>query len=240
MALILDIVLAGIFIVLVVSAAKKGFVLTILEVVAIIAALFCASYFSKPIAQGSYDMFLKGNIEKKINSEISEHQVPQNLGDVAFDSIPEYAVTFAECAGINVSKIKTNINNTINSYVANGQVDSIGQKIAETCIEPIAVAGIGIIMYFVMFTVFLLLFRLVAKGVSKAIQIPLVGTADKLLGAAIGALRGAAVLVVISTVFVTMLAKGDSEFAVAIRESKVIGFVNNFNPFIDKLQELFK
>ena len=104
MALILDIVLAGIFIVLVVSAAKKGFVLTILEVVAIIAALFCASYFSKPIAQGSYDMFLKGNIEKKINSEISEHQVPQNLGDVAFDSIPEYAVTFAECAGINVSK----------------------------------------------------------------------------------------------------------------------------------------
>lgn len=240
MALILDIVLAGIFVVLVVAAAKKGFVLTILEVVAIIAALFCASYFSKPIAQGSYDMFLKGNIEKKINSEISEHQVPQNLGDVAFDSIPEYAVTFAECAGVNVSEIKTNINNTINKAVSNGQVDTIAQKITETCIEPIAVAGIGVIMYFLIFSVLLVVFKLAAKGLSKVARLPLVGTADKLLGAAIGALRGAAVLVIISTVFVTMLAKGDSEFAVAVRESKVIEIVNSFNPFIDKLQELFK
>lgn len=240
MTLILDLILAGIFVVLVVAAAKKGFVLTILEVVAIIAALFCASYISKPVAQSSYDMFLKHNIEKKINSEISENTVPQNLGDVAFDAIPEYAVTFAECAGINVTGIKTNINNTINNAVAVGQTNTIGEKIAETCIEPIAVAGIGIIMYFISFTIFLLLFRLVAKGVSKAIKLPLVGTLDMLLGAAIGALRGAVVLIIVSTLLVTMLSNGDGDLAVAIHESKVIEIVNGFNPFIDKLQDLFK
>ena len=50
MTLVLDIILAGIFIVLIATAAKKGFVLTVLEVVAIIAALFCASYIREPMA----------------------------------------------------------------------------------------------------------------------------------------------------------------------------------------------
>ncbi len=240
MTLILDLILAGIFVVLVVTAAKKGFLLTILEVVAIVAALFCASCFSKPVAQGSYDMFLKSNIEKKINSEISEKQVPQNLGDIAFDAIPEYAVTFAECAGINVTGIKTNINNTINNAVAYGHTDEIGQRVAENCIEPIAVAGISILMYFIMFAIFVLVFRLIAKALSKAIKLPIVGTLDTVLGGLIGAARGAVVLIIVTTVLITMLSNGDSDLAVAIHESKVIEIVNGINPFVDKLQDLFK
>lgn len=240
MTLVLDIVLAGIFIVLVASAAKKGFVLTVLEVVAIIAALFCASYISEPIAQTSYDMFLKGNIVKTIDSEIAEKAVPSNLGDVAFDAIPEYAVTFAECAGIDTNSVKTSINSTISKAVQNGKTDKIGEKVEENCIRPIAVPAIRIILFFVMFVILLLVFRLLAKVVSKAVRLPLVRTLDTALGGLIGALRGAVVLIIISTVFVTMLSGGDSDFAVAVRESKIIELVNGINPFVGKLQELFK
>lgn len=240
MTLVLDIILAGIFIVLVITAAKKGFVLTVLEVVAIIAALFCASYISEPIAQGSYDMFLKGNIIKAVNSEIDEKTTSANIGDVAFDAIPQYAIDFAECAGIDTASVKIGISNTISKAVQNGKFDEIGEKVEENCVRPVAVPAIRIIMFFVLFVVLLLVFRLVAKAVSKAVKLPLVGTLDTVLGGAIGALRGAAVLLIISTVFVTMLSGGNSEFAVAVRESKIIGFVNGYNPFIDKLQELFK
>lgn len=240
MTLVLDIILAGIFIVLVVSAAKKGFVLTVLEVVAIIAALFCASYISEPIAQTSYDMFIKSSVVKTVNAEISEKAVPANLGDVAFEAIPDYAVNFAECAGIDTQSVKNSINNTISRAVQNGKTDEIGEKVEENCVRPIAVPAIRIILFFILFVILLLVFRLIAKAVSKMVQIPVVGTLDTVLGGVIGALRGAAVLIIVSTVFVTMLSGGDSDFAVAVRESKVIEFVNGYNPFIDKLQGLFK
>lgn len=240
MTLVLDIILAGIFIVLVAGAAKKGFVLTVLEVVAIVAALFCASYISEPIAQSSYDMFLKGNIVKTIDSEIAEKTVPANLGDVAFEAIPEYAVTFAECAGINTQSVKSSINNTISKAVQSGKVNEIGEKIEENCIRPVAVPAIRIILFFIMFVILLLVFRLLAKTVSKAVRLPIVKTLDTALGGLIGALRGAVVLIIISTVFVTMLSNGDSDFAVAVRESKIIELVNGINPFVGKLQDLFK
>lgn len=240
MTLVLDIILAGIFIVLVVTAAKKGFALTVLEVVAIIAALFCASYISEPIAHTSYDMFLKGNIVKGINSEIDGKTAPANLGDIAFDTIPQYAIDFAECAGIDTRSVKENISNTISKTVQGGKFKEIGERVEENCIRPVAVPAIRIILFFILFVVFLLVFRLIAKALSKTVKLPLVGTLDTVLGGVIGALRGAAVLLIISTVFVTMLSGGDSDFAVAVRGSKVIEFVNGYNPFIEKLQELFK
>lgn len=239
MTLVLDIILAGIFVILVATAAKKGFTLTVLEVVAIVAALFCASYVSKPIAQTSYDMFLKNNIVKAINSEVDEKTVSDNIGDIAFNAIPQYAVDFAGCAGIEVSSLKTTINNTISKAVENGKIDELGEKVEENCIRPVAVPAIGIIMFFLFFIIFLLLFRLVAKALSKAVKLPLVGTLDAVLGGLIGAVRGLVVLILISTIFVTMLSNGDSEFAAAVRESKVIEAVNEINPFADKLQELF-
>lgn len=240
MTLVLDIILAGIFIVLIATAAKKGFVLTVLEVVAIIAALFCASYISEPIAQSSYDMFLKNNIVKTVNAEIDEKTASANIGDVAFEAIPQYAIDFAECAGIDTQSVKISINNTISKTVQSGKFDEVGEKVEENCVRPVAVPAIRIILFLVLFVILLLIFRLVAKALSKAVKLPLVGTLDTVLGGLLGAVRGAAVLLVISTVFVTMLSGGDSDFATAVRESKVIELVNSYNPFIDKLQELFK
>lgn len=240
MTLILDIILAGIFVILVATAAKKGFVLTMLEVVAIIAAIFCASYISEPIAQSSYDMFLKGNIVKTINAEIDEKKSSANINDVAFEAIPQYAIDFAECAGIDTQSVKTDIKNTISKALNNGKFDEVGEKVEENCVRPVAVPAIRIILFLVLFVILLLIFRLIAKALSKAFKLPIVGTLDTVLGGLLGAVRGAAVLLVISTVFVTMLSSGDSDFAVAVRESKVIELVNSYNPFIDKLQDLFK
>lgn len=240
MTLVLDIILAGIFIVLIATAAKKGFVLTVLEVVAIIAALFFASYISEPISQSTYDMFLKNNIVKTVNAEIDDKTASANIGDVAFEAIPQYAIDFAECAGIDTQSVKTDINNTISNAVQSGKLDDVGEKVEEKCVRPVAVPAIRIILFLVLFVILLLVFRLLAKVISKAVKLPIVGTLDTVLGGLLGAVRGAAVLLVISTVFVTMLSSGDSDFAVAVRESKVIELVNSYNPFIDKLQELFK
>lgn len=240
MTVVLDIILVFLFVVLVATAAKKGFVLTVLEVIAIIAALFCASYISEPVAQSSYDVFLKGNIVKTVNSEISEKQVSANIGDIAFDAIPQYAIDFAECASVDTQALKTDINNTISNAVNSGKLDELGDIVEEKCVRPIAVPAIRIILFLIIFVVALLIFRLIATALSKTVKLPLVGTLDTVLGGLLGAVRGAAVLLVISTLLVTMLSSGDSDFAAAVRESKVVELVNSYNPFIDKLQALFK
>ncbi len=240
MTLALDVILAGIFIALVIAAAKKGFVLTALEVVAIIAALLCSSYISEPIAQISYDMFLKEKTVEMINSEIGEKATPENLGDVAFNAIPKFATEFAECAGVDIQSVKKSINNTISKAVENGKTDEIGEKVEETCILPIAIPAIRIVLFFVLFAVLLLIFRIIAKAVSKLFKLPIIGTLDTVLGGVVGAVRGYVVLIIISTLFAAMFSVGDSDFAAAVRESKVIELVNSYNPLIDKLQYLFR
>lgn len=239
MATILDIVLVGVFIALVALAAKKGFTLSVLEVVAIIAALFCASYISEPVSQGAYDTFLKGNIVKAINAQVDGKKVSDDIETVAFEAIPDYAIDFAKCAGIDTDKVQNSINSTVSQVVSSGKANELGDKIEETCIRPVAVPAIGIIMFFIFFIILLLVFRLLAKVISKSVKLPIIGSLDAVLGGFIGAVRGIVVLFIVSTVLVTMLSGGDSEFSVAVRESKVLEAINTINPFPEKLQSLF-
>ena len=72
MSIVLDVILVVIFAAFVLTAAKKGFVKTLLELVATILALVLAYQLSPVIAQGAYDGFVKESMITSIEEQIDE------------------------------------------------------------------------------------------------------------------------------------------------------------------------
>ncbi|MEG2080599.1 MAG: CvpA family protein, partial [Oscillospiraceae bacterium] len=102
MNIIIDVILAVVFLAIVIFAAKKGFVLSILEVAAFILAIVLAFQLAAPFSTAIYDGFMG----KSIQSDIEE-KLPNNAEGVTYakkasailDSIPEFYSSYAKKAG---------------------------------------------------------------------------------------------------------------------------------------------
>ena len=79
----------------------------------------------------------------------------------------------------------------------------------------------------------------VAGLLSKIFKLPLLGTVNKVLGGVLGACKGVMVIIFISTLLKLIFAGGESEISTAVNSSYVVGLLDNINPFIKSLTEIF-
>ena len=79
MALALDIILVVIFAAFVFTAVKKGFVLSLLELAAVVLSFVLAYSFSPQVAEIAYDGFVKDATIKTIETQIDEN-ISLNVG----------------------------------------------------------------------------------------------------------------------------------------------------------------
>lgn len=234
MSLILDVILVAIFVSYVIVAAKKGFVRTLLEVVAVIAAIFLSFQISPVISQTVYDGFLEKGIvsavEEKIDENINASSVAEKANAVV-DSIPEFAISLA---GVDTSTIKEQISSI--------KLDSqnIAQSLVEKIAEPIVVGALKIIIFILLAVVLMIVLRIAAKYISKLFNIPLVKTVNKSLGGVLGAVKGALVLLVVCTGLRFIFGGGEGEFSVVVNESFVVGLLDKINPLVESLSEFIK
>ena len=237
LSLILDIILIAVFAAFVFVAVKKGFIRTLLELVAVVAALVLAYQLSPVASQAVFDGMLEKNITSSIETQISDNfdtTTAAKKAETALEAIPDFAVSLASSAGVDIGSIKNNIS------AENLSAENVAKELVEKIAEPI-ITGALTIIFFILFTcVLIIILRIVAAKIAKLFKVPLVGTVDKLLGAVLGICRGLVVLVLICTVLEFVFANGNSELAAAVNDSKVIGMLDNINPFINSLKELFK
>ena len=112
MSIILDVILLVIFVAFILIAAKKGFVLTLLELVALVVALVVSYQFSPVVAQASYDKIVEPKIietvEKKIDETVDISATTEQA-KVILDSIPEFMVKYAVSVGVDTEEIKVKL-----------------------------------------------------------------------------------------------------------------------------------
>lgn len=234
MSIILDIILVAIFAAYVLFAAKKGFVRTLLELVAVVAAIFLSFQISPVIAQTAYDGFVEKQIvtalEEQIDENIDSLSVTEKTNAV-LDAIPEFAVSLASSAGVEISDIKDQI--SAQKFDSQNLAQSLVDKIA----EPIVVGAIKIIIFILLAVVLMIVLKIAAKYISKLFDIPVVKSLNKSLGGVLGAIKGALVLLVICTGLRFIFGGGDGELSVAVNDSFVVGLLDEINPLIDSLKE---
>lgn len=236
MSFVLDIILVVIFAAFVFAAVKKGFMLSLLELVAVIAALALSYQFSPVVAQAAYDGVVEESLIETVEGQIDENfnlTSTTKQAEVILDAMPEFMVSFASSVGVEFEEVKEKISSE--SFSSENLATELVQKVA----QPIVVGALTIVFFLLLASILLFVFKWLAQILSKLFKLPLIGTANKILGGILGVCKGVIVIVFICTVLDVLFAGGDNEIAKAVNDSYVIGLLDNVNPFIKSLKEIF-
>lgn len=229
MGIVLDLILVGVLILIVAFSAKKGFIETVAGLAAFVVAVAIAAMAAKPVAEAAYQTFLS----KPIQNEIQEN-IPDNFSlnysekaQIVMNNIPSFAKDYAEKAGLDISALTSQISKegiTNNADLAK----NLESKIA----KPITVLVLKSIMFLVLAIVLSIVLRIIAAMISKGIKdAPLVGTADAVVGALIGILKGTVVVFILCCLLTYVKPSiEDPNIAQAVNESTIVNFMENFSP----------
>lgn len=236
MSLAIDIILVVIFASFVLTAVKKGFILSLLEFAAVILALVLAYNFSPKVAETAYDGFVKEATIKTIETQIEENvslQETSTQAQLLLESIPDYMVSVADFMGVSVDDIKQSVASS--KFTS----ENIATELVEKIAQPIIIGALTALSFVVLAIVLLFVLKFLAQIIAKIFKIPVIKTVNKLLGGILGACKGFAVVLFICTILTVFFASGDNELAAAVNDSVVVNLIDNVNPLVNSLKEIF-
>lgn len=237
MSVILDVLLIVIFAAIVYSAAKVGFVRSLLELLAVAAALFLSFQLSPVIAHSVYDSYFDEKIVTAIEEQTDGNFDASAVADkveITISAMPEELVSVAKSVGVDTGKIKKQI------AAQEFSADNIAEELTEKVAEPIVTGALTAVIFAVLAIILLIVLNIIADLIAKLFNIPLVGPVNKLLGAALGAVRGVLVIVLLGTILQFAFGGGEGTFAEMVNDSKVIAALDYINPFIHSLKDILK
>lgn len=236
MFLVIDIILVAVFALFVYTAMKKGFMLSLLEFLAVIISFVLAYSLSPVVAEAAYDGFVEKQLVESVEEKIDENFSLEETGEQAeqlLDAIPDYMVIFAESFGISVNDIKHDL---AKEDLTN---ENLATELVENIAQPIAIGALTVVSFLILAVVLQIILKVLARLISGVFKLPVIGSANKILGAILGACKGIVVVIFICTVLTVVFSSGDNEIADAVNDSLVINALDEINPFIKSLKDSF-
>ena len=236
MSIILDVILLTVLVAFIFTAAKKGFMRSLLELIAVIVALVMAYQFSPVVAQAAYDNLVEESLIETVQTQLDENlniSSSTEKAEVVLESIPGFMETFADSLGIDTKKMVENMGSFSLSS------ENLATELVVKVAQPIVVAALTALFFLLLSAILMFALKWVAGLLSKLFKLPLLGTVNKVLGGVLGACKGVMVIIFVSTLLKLVFAGGESEISTMVNSSYVIGLLDNINPFFDSLKEIF-
>jgi uncharacterized membrane protein required for colicin V production len=231
----LDIILLLAFFWMVTIGAVKGFVKSVLGMVALIAAFVIAYQLSAVLAPIIYDRFISERIYEAINTKLSEASGSATAAkqvSAVLASIPEYMINIAASIGIDTNSITEKINGLDN------QSATIARELADSVAAPVVTAVTKAIVFVVLLSISYILLMVVVKLIDKFFKLPLLKTANRLLGGALGAVKGAILVYLLCVVILIIVGTGKDTFlADSVDTSKIMNFLNENNFIVENFKK---
>ena len=225
MPYIIDIIFILIFGVVIITSVKKGFIVSLFELVGTIASFVAARIFSDSLAAPVFQKFVEPGAEKLLS---------QNLGEVAttdygtqieevINSIPDAFASILNLMGISKEAL---IEKVSSSDFASG---SLLESLMESVVTPVGTAVVQFILFAVLVALITLVLRVVVRLLDKIIKkIPAIKQMNSALGGVVGAVRGLLIVVILSLLLAVAAGFINSpEFISAVEGSFVVGTVQN-------------
>ena len=225
MPYIIDIIFLLVIAVVAIISVKKGFILSLFELIGTIASFAVARVLSDSFALPVFEKFVKPGAENLLS---------QNLGTVAttdyatqiegaINSIPDSFATILSLMGIEKDAL---IEKVASSEFASG---SLLDSLMESIVTPIGTAIVQFILFAVLVALITIVLRVVVKLLDKIIKkIPAIKQMNSALGGVVGALRGVLITVIISLLLSVAAGFIENEaFVTAVEGSFIIGVVQN-------------
>ena len=161
----------------VIRSAKKGFVRSLIETIGLIVALVLAASCGNFVAQTVYDNTVRPTVSSAIEESFAD------AGNNALDQLPSF--------------IKNSIDNSQITLALDETASDAAMRITDTVVKPIAYNLINSLATVIIFIVLAIIVRFVASFINARFTGLIFGTANKLLGGCIGAVKGVAVAIVV-------------------------------------------
>ncbi len=193
---IIDIILVGIVFLIVYLGAKKGFIVTVFDLIAGVLAVIAAKFASTGVADFIYNNILKEKViaflaEKYADLQAGIAGAIDNSVSV-FNFLPEGILSFIQSAGF--------LDSDALSAEILGSITTV-EQLESSIVSPVLLSVLGIICFAVLSVIFVFVFRIVGRLISKVVNISkLAGKLDSLLGGVCGFVKGCLYAIVIAAV----------------------------------------
>lgn len=234
MTYIVDLVFAAVFIITIISAARKGFFGTLFDLAAYVVSFVGAKLLSTNFAPGVYSNFFDASFRARIEA---------GLGDVAktdysaqiestLKAIPNAISGIMEMIGISKDQLIEKVSN------ANISGKNLVDTIMNSVVSPVTTAIIRTVLFVAIAMLLSMVLRIVVKSLNKIIKkLPAIRQVNTGLGVVLGALKGA--LVVFLLALLTSVIAGftsNEAFIESVNgsfvENTVRGFLNSISGYI--------
>ncbi|MBQ8210877.1 MAG: CvpA family protein [Clostridia bacterium] len=217
---IIDIILVAIVLLIVFVGAKKGFVVTVTDLVAGIVAVLAAKLASTGVADFIYTNILKEKVVEFLTAKYADVQsglagVLDNILSV-FDFLPDGILAFVDSAGFLDSQ-------TISAEIVSS-ITTV-EQLESQIVSPVLLPVLGIICFAVLSVVFVFVFKIIGRLVAKLIKISkLAEKLDSLLGAVCGLVKGCLYALVVAAV-ICVVSFSNETLAAYAADSYICSFV---------------
>ena len=208
MSLIIDLVVVGLIALFVFIGIKRGFVKEIVSLVGFIVALVLAFSLSNVGAELAYDNFIDASVQDSVKQSITDSV--KNDADGILNSVPEEFISAAKTIGID---IEAAVNDSIGVNISD-TAQNVALKISHDIARPVVTTLIRVILFLVLFIIIRILIGWLGKVLNIFARLPVLHSANKLLGGIVGFLRGTVIALVLCYVVILI---------VNVRENGLIG-----------------
>lgn len=171
-------------------AYKRGFLRTLAELFGTVVSFAVAWIYSEPAATHGYDLLLRDGIENAVQEGVVQYGM-QSLDAITarLDEI------LASLPTVIANAIRSELDaDTVGVWYENivrANSGDIAKALTDGVVAPIVTAMLQMLAFCLLFMVCGLIMRLLARLLGGVRKIPLIGGIDGVLGAALGAVKGA-------------------------------------------------
>lgn len=230
MGLVLDAAFFVVLLLCIAVAAKRGFVLSVMEFIGFFLAGACALYLSGLVAPALYDRFFAQSVEQAIASQLPDltgAATAAQQAQAVLQGLPDAVAQLAASFGIDTASLAQRIASADVSGAA------LAQTLADSIARPIVTLVCRLALFLILILVLGVLFRVLAAVIDRFCRLPILRTANAALGGVFGALKGLLVLLVAGVAL--QLAAGlfgepGSAFSKTVEASFVMGMIRDLIP----------
>ncbi len=234
MAYAVDILLLVTFFTMIAVGVTKGFVKSVLGMVAMIAAFAIAYQLSAVLAPVIYDRFISQRVFETINEKLVDASgagAAARQTAAVFAAIPEAVLSMAASIGIDTGGILQKVS------ALDNQGANIATELEQSIAAPIITAVAHAILFIIVLVLSYILLMVVVKLIDKFFKLPLLKTANRLLGGVLGAFKGVIVVFLLCVILEVVAGWGKDSFTGdAVASSKIIAFLSENNFILNNFQ----
>ena len=234
MSLIIDLILILVFIMSIISGYRKGFVRSVMNIVAFTAAFLCGWLFTPALGTYYKEHIVLDGIAGKVSEAINS-VVNSGIGSLGLDTLmAEKPDAFTDI----ISRFNVNIYDVEKYYSARSDLlpETAANKVSEFIADPIAAAASNILAFVTIFFAVIIVLKIATFILDLIFKLPVLNAANRVFGLLLGIVCGflyvsvlikiyAAVSPVIGSVFPEIYVRGISG------SSMLVNLLKDFNIF---------